>query len=123
MSKTLKVTTDNKISVIDIDYDDYRSFQKAIGGYFETVRTRRMYDYFGQPMMMLVDEEGLLKELPTNQCGSWMYGTDTHGCRIAGDFVLAVPTEWGDLLPPDNPEELKERLIKDFNLQEVMSDG
>lgn len=123
MSKTLKVTTDNKISVIDIDYDDYRSFQKAIGGYFETVRTQRMYDYFGQPMMMLVDEEGLIKGLPMNPCGSWMYGADKHGNIIAGDFVLAVPTEYGDMLPPENLEELKVRLIRDFNLQEVTVDG
>ncbi len=82
-----------------------------------------MYDYFKQPMMMLVDEEGLIKGLPTNQCGSWMYGTDMHGHRIAGDLVLAVPTECGDKLPPDNVEELKVKLIKDFKLEEVTVDG
>ena len=39
--KTLKITTDNKISIIDLDFKDFRSIQQAIGGYFETVKTKR----------------------------------------------------------------------------------
>lgn len=39
--KTVKVTTDDRISIVDVDFDDFRSIQKAIGGHFETVRTDR----------------------------------------------------------------------------------
>lgn len=35
--KTLKITTDNKISIIDVNLDDYRALQQEIGGYIETV--------------------------------------------------------------------------------------
>lgn len=37
--KTLKITTDNKISIVDVDFKDFRSIQQAVGGYFETVKT------------------------------------------------------------------------------------
>lgn len=61
--KTLKITTDNKISIVDVDFKDFRSIQQAVGGYFETVKTRKMWDYFKAPVIMLVDEEGLIKGL------------------------------------------------------------
>ena len=48
--KTLKITTDNKISIIDVDLDDYRVLQQEIGGYVETVHTQIMYDYFRAPV-------------------------------------------------------------------------
>lgn len=62
--KTVKVTTEDRISIVDVDFDDFRSIQKAIRGHFETVRTQRMRDYFGTDIMMIVDEEGHLKQLP-----------------------------------------------------------
>ena len=119
MGKTIKITTDNKLSVIDMDFNDFRDLQRAVGGHFECVRTQRMFEYFGHPVMMIVDEEGILKNLPTNRCGSWMYGTDKHGHRIAGDIVFAVPTEWGDIVPLDDLDEAKNRLLKDFDFLEV----
>lgn len=61
--KTLKITTDNKISIINVNLDDYRALQQEIGGYIETVHTQIMYDYFKAPVLMLVDEEGLIKNL------------------------------------------------------------
>ena len=44
--KTVKVTTDNKVSIIDVDFSDFKSIQQAIGGSFETVHTHLMADYF-----------------------------------------------------------------------------
>ena len=81
--KTLKITTDNKISIIDVDLDDYRALQQEIGGYVETVHTQIMHDYFRAPVLMIVDEEGLLKDLPTNAVASYFYGYLNHGyhCR------------------------------------------
>lgn len=109
--KTVKVTTDNKISIIDVDFDDFRSIQRAIGGYFETVHTQLMADYFKDPsVIMLVDEEGLVKELPLNPVGSALYrGT------IAGDLIFAR-AQGEDIIAPENAEALKGRLLDTFSL-------
>ena len=88
--KTLKITTDNKISIIDVNFDDYKALRRAIGGYVETVHTQIMYDYFRAPVLMLVDEEGLLKDLPTNAVASYFYGYQNHGHIIAGDAIFAI---------------------------------
>ena len=37
---------------------------------------------------MVVNEEGLLLNLPMNVFGSYLYGTDNHGRPIAGNIVL-----------------------------------
>lgn len=112
--KTVKVTTDNKISLIDVDFGNFKSIQQVIGGHFETVRTQLMVDYFNDPsMIMLVDEEGLLKELPVNALGCALYGTPQHGCPIVGDLIFArIAGE--DIVAPDDPEALKERLFHTF---------
>ena len=57
--KTVKVTPDNIISVINVDFDDFRDLQKAVGGHFETVSTKTLYETFKMPMIMLVDEDGI----------------------------------------------------------------
>ena len=88
--KTLKITTDNKISIVDVDFKDFRSIQQAVGGYFETVKTRKMWDYFKAPVIMLVDEEGLIKGLSCNAVASVFYGIEEHGCMIAGDAIFAL---------------------------------
>lgn len=98
MAKTIKITSNNEISVVDVDFDDYRAIQKVVGGMFETVKTQRMFDYFGKPVMMLVDEEGILKQLPLNRTGSRFYGYP-----IVGDFILAVPT-YEDIVAPDETD-------------------
>ena len=112
--KTVKVTTDNKISVIDVNFNDFRDIQRAIGGHFETVRTRLMTDYFRDPsVIMLVDEEGLIKELPLNPVGSALY----QGV-IAGDLIFAQ-VRGEDIVAPDDAEALKDRLLHTFiGLQE-----
>lgn len=88
--KTLKITTDNKISIVDVDFKDFRSIQQAVGGYFETVKTRKMWDYFKAPVIMLVDEEGLIKGLSCNAVASVFYGIEEHGCMIAGDVIFGL---------------------------------
>jgi hypothetical protein len=37
---------------------------------------------------MMVNEEGLLLDLPTNLLGSILYGTPIHGQYICGDIVF-----------------------------------
>ena len=111
--KTIKISTNNEVSVIDVDFNDFRSIKNAIGGYFETVKTQKMWDYFKRPMMLLADEEGHLKKLPLNQLGSYFYDTERHGWPIAGDIILAVP--FGEyIIGIDDVEGLKLKLLKDF---------
>lgn len=111
--KTIKISTNNEVSVIDVDFNDFRSIKNAIGGYFETVKTQKMWDYFKRPMMFLADEEGHLKQLPLNQLGSYFYDTERHGWPIAGDIILAVP--FGEyIIGIDDVEVLKLKLLKDF---------
>ena len=113
--KTVKITTDNKVSVIDVNFHDFRSIQQAIGGHFETVRTQLMADYFKDPsVIMLVDEEGLVKGLPENALGCALYGTVRHGCPIVGDLIFAK-AKGEDIIAPENPEALKDRLLDTFD--------
>lgn len=117
--KTVKVTTDNKISLIDVDFGNFKSIQQAIGGHFETVRTQLMVDYFDDiSMIMLVDEDGLIKGLPVNSLGCALYSTPQHGHPIVGDLIFArISGE--DIVAPDDPETLKGRLLHTFvGLQE-----
>lgn len=118
--KTVKVTTDNKISMIDVDFGNFKSIQQAIGGHFETVHTQLMVDYFHDPsVIMLVDEEGIIKGLPQNLVGSALYGTAKHGIPLVGDLIFAQ-VMGDDIVAPDNAEEMKKRLLHTFmGLQEV----
>ena len=120
--KTIKVTTDNKVSYVDVNFDDYRDIRRVIGGRIESVRTPRIAHFFGEDAVMIVDEERLIKDLPMNQLGCFFYGTMFHGHPIVGDLILAkVVGE--DLTAPDDVEELMDRLLETFNLEEVKTDG
>ena len=112
--KTVKVTTDNKISLVDVDFSDFKSIQQAIGGHFEAVRTQLMVDYFKDPsVIMLVDEEGLIKGRPVNALGCALYGTPQHGSPIVGDLVFAR-VDGEDIVAPDDSEAMKDRLLGTF---------
>ncbi len=111
--KTVKVTTDNVVSVIDIDFNDFRSIKESIGGYFEVVRTSKMAEYFGCSIIFLADEEGHIKQLPINRLGSYLYDTERHGWPIAGDIIFAMP--YGEyILGLGNADALAKRLLNDF---------
>ena len=69
--KTVKVTPDNIISAIDVNFDDFRDLQKAVGGHFEIVSTKTLYETFKMPMIMLVDEDGIMKQKEVNRLGSY----------------------------------------------------
>lgn len=116
--KTLKITTDNKISIIDLDFD-HKSLREEVGGYIELVRTQKLLDYFKTKVVMIVDEEGLVKNLPVNTIGCYFYNTSKHGCPIAGDMILGL------LVGPDitglgdrDAEQWMEKMLKDFEFLE-----
>lgn len=117
--KTLKITTDNRIRMIDINMDDCKAIQKELGGYFETVHTKLMYEYFKAPVIMLVDEEGRCKCLPLNVVGSYFYGTQEHGNPIAGDVLLAlVVGEDFTGFTESDARQWRDKLLNDFPVLE-----
>ena len=98
-----------------MDLDNYRALQQEIGGYIETVHTQIMYDYFRVPVLMLVDEEGLIKNLPANAVASHFYGCQNHGHIIAGDAIFAISlgenmTGFGDR----DSEQWMNKMLNDF---------
>ena len=78
------VTTDGRAYVKEFSYPLHRSCEDTLGGWIETVRPRGL----DRPYMMLVNEEGLLHDLPFNVVGSFLYQTHIHGSPIAGNIIL-----------------------------------
>lgn len=114
--KTLKITTDNKISIIDLDFD-HKSLREEVGGYVELVRTQKLLDYFKTKVVMIVDEEGLVKNLPVNPMGCYFYDTNKHGNHIVGDVILGLLVGFDmDVigLGDRDAEQWMEKMLKDF---------
>lgn len=82
--KWIVITTKNEMRVQEFSEPVHRSIGDAVGGWIEVVHPKRL-EY---PYCMVVNEEGVLRKLPINSFGSFLYGTDTHGWPIAGDAVL-----------------------------------
>jgi len=64
--------------------DAYPGIRDLIGGWIEIVRPRLL----PPELVMIVDEEGLLKELPINLIGTHLYGI-TAPTPIVGPVVIA----------------------------------
>lgn len=82
--KGLVITTQDKMRVVDFGEPAYETIGKEIGGWIEAVHPKGL----PSPYVMVVDEEGLLKNLPFNAVGCEFYGTMLHGNPIVGDIVL-----------------------------------
>lgn len=107
MVKTVKITTDNEISILELPEWNLSTMEAAIeADCTEAVKTQRMVDLFQDSIVMLVDESGQRKKKPDNLVASILYGADMHGCTIAGDVIFGVRRGPNDL-PPENPELLK----------------
>lgn len=53
--KTIKITADNKISIVDVDFSNNRAIMDAMGGPVEVVTTNELYDFFKCPVLMMLD--------------------------------------------------------------------
>lgn len=80
----LLVTTDNKMSMVEYDAPHYDVIQKAVGGWYERVHPMGLE----RPYCMMVNEEGLLRNLPLNRLGSELYGTHKHKQPIVGNAIF-----------------------------------
>lgn len=81
--KGIVVTTDDQISIKNFDtfLEDIRN---VFDGYPEIVYPEGL----SRPYCMAVDDEGLLKHLPLNKFGSYIYQSYMHGSPIVGDVVI-----------------------------------
>lgn len=82
--KGIVITTDNVVSAEDFTSPLYESVGKVVDGYIEIVSPRGL----PSPFCMIVNEEGIIKGLPMNIVGSFLYQTYIHGSPILGNIVI-----------------------------------
>lgn len=118
----IQISTDGMIEVktFDTSEDINDVIHAALSSYYEIVRCRSLSHKF----LMLVDDCGLLKDLPINDVASELYGVRIHGCPICGpavimreDFVDGEPDIVG--LDPDDVAEFIHKLRGLIVLKEV----
>ena len=120
--KAIVITTDNTISIREFSAPLHESMGAAVGGMIELVNPIGLL----RPYCMIVNEEGLILDLPRNRMGSLLYGTHFHGCPIVGDIVIAktgFTTSGPDFVPFEEDElEHLYKLLKDYELTPVGED-
>ena len=89
--KGIVISTENQLTVRDFGAPLYKTIGEAAGGWIEIVRPGGLKS----PYVMVVNEEGLIKELPINIAGSILYGTPAHGSPIVGNIVI-MKEGWTD---------------------------
>ena len=85
--KAVTINPLNEIKMIDVERNGtplYDIMRKAVGGYYENVKPKRL----PEPYVMIVNEEGLLIDLPKNAIASYLHETDKHGFPIVGDVIF-----------------------------------
>lgn len=109
--KTVKLTTDDTVSILELPAWNLDEWEKAIGAdCTEHVKTQLMLDLFGEMVVMIVDESGLCKRLPENRVASYLYGC---GCPVAGDVIFGI-LDGPDITPPTSAESLMQTLKFNF---------
>lgn len=87
MKYAVKLNVNGTADIIEVpDQRNWTWYPQQIGcEYFENVYPRGLE----KPFMMIVDEQGLLKEKPViNFYASWLYETHKHGSPIVGDVLI-----------------------------------
>lgn len=84
----------NSISIVDVD-NDLKALQKAVGGNIETVGLK-------DGGVMIVDEEGMLKQYPHNDLASYISEKHIYGTAmivgVDGEEFDDVPEQYYVLL-------------------------
>lgn len=116
--KGIVITTADEVSVQEFTAPLHKSLGAVVGGYIELVHPQGL----NRPYCMVVNEEGLIHELPLNRAGSLLYGTQFHGSPIVGDIVIMTegwtPEGWDIVgIPKDSAERMAQELIKVFKLK------
>lgn len=122
MGNTVRITTDNKVSVIDITPFDRDGWYEAIGcgcDIIERVHTQIMFDLFKMPLLMIVDEEFYSRGQLSNSAASQLYCKSFPYNTIRGNVIFAVP-DGEDMLPlsEEDAEMIKDKLMEKFTFLE-----
>ena len=105
----IRISTDLEMTVHDFPSGSYSEQNEALRKYigstcetYEHVMPKRLYTVLGgsnkvtkEPgncIGMLVDGEGILRDLDTNIVGCYLYETDKHGCPIVGNILIIGET-------------------------------
>lgn len=118
----LKLDTRGRISQVilpDSENEQLEAIHQEIDGFMELVRPK----IFADKIVLLADDEGLLKGKHFNQFASALYGYFQHGNPIVGD-VLVVGIRWGndgEEFRSLSSEEMEFycRIFKSFTLEEI----
>lgn len=113
--KAIVITADNKVEIRDLELKDdslLEALQEVVGGYIETVPIM-----LRNGLQMIVNEEGVILDLPVNLIASILYGAAIHDTFIQGDVAIVdrgyrngEPDLEG--LSPDLANELLDELSK-----------
>lgn len=129
--KTIKITADNKISIVDVDFSNNRAIMDAMGGPVEVVTTNELYDFFKCPVLMMLDKNGYKPKDVNGFCpsanavASFLYGYVKTGIPILGDVILAQPAG-GRIENLEGVGELEEKmqmLMQRFSFLETVQKG
>ncbi len=85
--KVIVITTDNTISIKELEVNDgsmLDGLKEIVGGWIEIVRPMHLE----HPLVLVCNEDGLIRELPFNLVGSALYGYAEHGQPIVGDIAI-----------------------------------
>ena len=85
--KGIVISTAREVITVDIAENGpplYKQARDEVGGYMEIVYPMRL----DSSLIMVVNEEGLLMNLPVNPIASYLYGMDVHGHPIVGNVII-----------------------------------
>ena len=92
-----------------------KAFRRNLEGMQRVYLLELCMSIFKTSVLMLVDEEGLIKNLPINVVASHFYGYQIHGQVIAGDAIFAISlgenmTGFGKR----DSEQWMDKMLRDF---------
>lgn len=92
--RAIYVKSTLSVEVVELTEPVFKSLHILVGGMFEVARPRGL----NSPFVMIVNESGLLLDLPLNPVGCIFYETFSHGVPIVGDIVIMKegPVEDGE---------------------------
>lgn len=82
--KGIVIKTDGNIYTAELAEPTYATMCRIVGGGIEHVRPM----FLKAPYCMIVNDCGLLLQLPINEIGSHLYGTPIHKNPIVGDIII-----------------------------------
>ena len=119
--KGIVITTKDEIYTADFLQPYYETIGKVVDGWIDIVHPMLLKNNF----VMVVNDDGLIKELPRNRLGSFLYGTPMTD-PIVGNIVICKEgyTENGLDLIDAEEHELEElfNAFKGFDLKDISNE-